>query len=131
MKTKLKTNIVSRFDNESILSTILGLRQKWDDKPNSDCISQNKTKITTKDEIHLKCDYINGSIINSIRQPNLNSFASDKHLVFEIISVPETIHHKKFNKFALNDITLHLEDDDRKIVYFNGETLTFTQLRKK
>ena len=78
------------------------------------------------DDIHLKCDAIDGSVVNGIRQPILYSFVLDKPAGYKVFSEPETIHYKKINKSVLNTITFYLEDDNNKEINFNGETLTFT-----
>ena len=67
-----------------------------------------------------------GSVVNGVRQPILYSFVLDKPSVYKVFCGPETIHYKKINKSVLNTITFYLEDDNNKVVDFNGETLTFT-----
>ena len=74
----------------------------------------------------MKCDVIDGSVLNGVRQPIFLSFVLDKKQVFKVFCEPETIHYKKINKFFLNTITFYLEDDNNEEVDFNGETLTFT-----
>ena len=74
----------------------------------------------------MKCDCIDGSIQDGVRQPILFTFVLDKPSGYKIFSEPETIHYKKINKSVLNTKTFYLEDDDNKEVNFNGETLTFT-----
>ena len=115
--------------------TLLGFTPFWDYKPTnaihadspgvytSDKIILN---INTIDEIHLKCDCINGSIQDGVRQPFLFSFVLDKPAGHKVFCEPETIHYKKINKCILNTITFYLEDDNNEEVDFNGETVTFT-----
>ena len=74
----------------------------------------------------MKCDIIDGSIQDGIRQPILFSFVLDEPSGYKIFCEPETIHYKKINKSILNTVTFYLEDDNNKEVNFNGETLTFT-----
>ena len=74
----------------------------------------------------MKCDIIDGSIQDGVRQPILYSFVLDKPSGYKVFCQPETIHYKKINKSILNTITFYLEDDNNKEVDFNGETLTFT-----
>ena len=74
----------------------------------------------------MKCDCIDGSIQDGVRQPILFSFVLDKPSGYKIFSEPETIHYKTTNKSVLNTITFYLEDDNDEEVDFNGETLTFT-----
>ena len=74
----------------------------------------------------MKCDIIDGSVVNGLRQPILYSFVLDKKPGYKMFSEPETIHYKKINKFVLNTITFYLEDHNNKLVDFNGKTLTFT-----
>ena len=74
----------------------------------------------------MKCDVIDGSVVNSLRQPILYSFVLNKKPGYKVFSEPETIHYKKLNKPVLNIITFYLEDETNEEVNFNGETLTFT-----
>ena len=74
----------------------------------------------------MKCDVIDGSVVNGNRQAILYSFVLDKPSGYKVFSEPETIHYKKINKSVSNTITFYLEDDNNKEVDFNRETLTFT-----
>ena len=74
----------------------------------------------------MKCDAIDGSVVNGVRQPILYKFVLDKPSGYKVFSEPETIHYKIINKSVLNTITFYLEDDNDEVVDFNGETLTFT-----
>ena len=129
MKTKLVVNIgiiAIRFDEKSFFSTILGFTPGWDYKHYNKYISQKIVNLGSTNKIHLKCDAIDGSIQDGVRQPILFSFVLDKLPGYKVFSEPETIHYKKINKSVLNTITFYLEDDNNKVVDFNGETLTFT-----
>ena len=72
----------------------------------------------------MKCDCIDCSIQNGLRQPILFSFVSDNPDT-KFFCEPGTIHFKKINKSVLNTITFHLKDHNKEEVDFNGETLTF------
>ena len=82
--------------------------------------------LNTINKIHSKCDVINGSVVDGVRQPKLYSFVLDKKPGYKVFCEPETILYKKINKSVLNTITFYLEDDNNKEVDFNQETLTFT-----
>ena len=128
-KTKLIVNegiIAIRFDEKSFFSTILGFTSGWDYKHYNQYLSQKIVNLNSTNKIHLKCDAIDGSVVNGFRQPILYSFVLDKPSGYKVFCEPETIHFKKINKSVLNTITFYLEDDDNKEVDFNGETLTFT-----
>ena len=124
-----------RFDKQSFFHTLLGFSPYWDYKPNNSSHAlipgvypSNKIilYLNTIDKIHLKCDCIDGSIQNGVRQPILFGFVLDKPSGPSFFSEPETIFYKKINTSVLNTITFYLEIDDNKEVNFNGETLTFT-----
>ena len=87
--------------------------------------------ITGIDDIHIKCDCSNGSIVNGIRGPILYSFAlfsPPGHKKYEEHRIKL---FKKINKSILSHITFYSEDDDHESVEFNGETISFTcQLNK-
>ena len=128
-KTKLVVSngiIAIRFDENSFFSTILGFTAGWDYKHYNQYLSQKIVNLSSTNKIHLKCDAINGSVLNGIRQPILYSFVLDKPSGYKIFSEPETIYYKKLNKSVLNTITFYLEDDSDKEVDFNQEALTFT-----
>ena len=129
MKTKLDVNsgiIAIRFDEKSFFSTILGFTPGWDYKHYNKYISQNIVNLSNTNKIHLKCDCIDGTIQDGIRQPILFSFVLHKPAGYKVFCEPESIHYKKLNKFVLNTITFYLEDDNNEEVNFNEETLTFT-----
>ena len=129
MKTNLvvRSGIIAiRFDEKSFFSTILGFTPGWDYKHYNKYTSQKLVNLASTNKIHLKCDCIDGSVVDGIRQPILYSFILDKLPGYKVFSEPETIHYKKINKSVLNTITLYLEDDNNEQVDFNGETLTFT-----
>ena len=73
----------------------------------------------------MKCDVIDGSVLNGARQPINYCFRLDKPPGHKVFSELETVHLKKIEP-VLNNITSYLEDDNNDEVNFNGETLTFT-----
>ena len=124
-----------RFNKKTFSHTFLGFAPYWDYKPTnafnvdspgvytSDKIFLN---LSTIDKILLKCDVIDGTIQDGVRQPILFSFDSDKPSGYKVICEPETIHHKKNNESVWKTITFSLEDNNKEEVDFNGETMTFT-----
>ena len=129
----MKTNLVARsgiiairFDEKSFFSTILGFTSGWDYKHYNKYTSQKIVNLGSTNKINLKCDCIDGSVVNGLRQPILYSFVLDKLPGYKVFCEPETIHYKKINKSVLNTITNYLEDHNNKEVNFNGETLSFT-----
>ena len=88
--------------------------------------SDKPINITGIDKIHLKCDCIQGSIVNGIREPILYSFALSSPPGHKIYKEPRIKLFKKVNKSVLSHITFYFEDDDHKHVDFNNETISFT-----
>ena len=128
MKTKVvvKSGIIAiRFDEQSFSSTVLGFTPGWDYKHYNKYISQKILNLGSTNKIHLKCDIIDGSVVDGVRQPILYSFVLDKKPGYKVFCEPETIHYKKTNKSVLNTMTFYLEDNNNTEVNFNGETLTF------
>ena len=120
-KTKLvvKSGIIAiRFDEKSFFSTVLGFTPGWDYKHYNKYISQKVVNLGSTNKIHLKSDYIDGSVVNGLRQPILYSFVLDKLPGYKVFSEPETIHYKKINKTVLNTITFYLENDKNEIIDF-------------
>ena len=82
--------------------------------------------ITGLDKVHLKCDCIDGSIVNGIREPILYSFALSSPPGHKLYKEPRVRLFKKINKSVLSHITFYLEDDDYKLIDFNNEIVSFT-----
>ena len=78
------------------------------------------------DKIHLKCDCIQGSIENGIREPILYSFALSSPPGQKMYKEPRVKLFKRMNKSVLSLNNFYFEDDDHKPVEFNGETVSFT-----
>ena len=129
MKTKLVVRdaiIAIRFDEKSFFSTILGFTPGWDYKHYNQYLSQKTVNLSSTTKIYLKCDAIDGSVVNGIRQPILYSFVLDKKPGYKLFPNQKQYTTKKIKKSVLNTITFYLEDDNNEEVDFNGETLTFT-----
>ena len=80
-KTKLVVGsgiIAIRFDEKSFFSTILGFTAGWDYKHYNQYLSQKSVTLSTTNKIHLKCDVIDGSVVDGVRQPIIYSFVLDK-----------------------------------------------------
>ena len=135
LKSNLKINQTLIFTEKSFFYTILGFTQSRSypldeiegfyqiiagsyksDKPNN---------ITGIDKIHLKCDCIQGSIVNGIREPILYIFALSSPPGHKIYKEPRVKLFKKVNKSVLSHITFYFEDDDYKPVDFHGEMISF------
>ena len=103
-----------RFDKKSFFHTLLGFTPYWDYKP-TNAIHADSSGVYTKDKIilnlntidkiQLKCDCIDGSIQDGLRQTILFSFVLNKPSGYKVFCEPETIHYKKINKSVLNTIT--------------------------
>ena len=88
--------------------------------------SDRPINITGIDKIHLKCDCIQGSIVNGIREPILYSFALSLPPGHKIYKKSKVKLFKKINKSILSHKNFYFEDDHHKPVDFNGETISFT-----
>ena len=88
--------------------------------------SDRPSKITGTDKVHLKCDCIQGSIVNGKREPILYSFALSSPPRHKIYKEPRMKLFKKVNKYVLSHIEFYFEDDDHKPVDFDNETISFT-----
>ena len=135
-KTDLKINQTLIFTNKSFFYTILGFTQSHS-YPLEDIEgfyqlitglykSERPINITGIDKVHLKCDCVDGSIVNGTREPILYSFALDQPPSHKIYKEPKVKLFEKINKRVLSHITFYLEDDDYKPVDFNNEIISFT-----
>ena len=136
LKSNLKTNQTLIFTEKFFFYTILGFTRSrsypLDDIDGFYQIvagsykSDKPINITGIDKIHLKCNCIRGSIVNGIREPILYSFALSSPPGHKIYKEPTVKLFKKINKSALSHITFYFEDDDHRLVDFNGGTISFT-----
>ena len=136
LKSNLKTNQTLIFTEKSFFYTILGFTQSHQGPLNDiegfyqilpGLYKGNKPiNITGIDKVHLKCDCIQGSIVNGIREPILYSFALSSPPGHKIYKEPRVKLFKKVNKSVFSHITFYFEDDDHKAVNFHGETISFT-----
>ena len=134
--SNLTTNKTLKFTKVSFSNTILGFTQSRlgplgdikgvVQKIAGICTNGKPINITAIDKTLLKCDCINGSNFNGIREYISYSFAFDnlsgqtsheKHR----IKLP-----KKINKSLLSHIFFWLEVDDHKAIDFIGITTSFT-----
>ena len=136
LKSNLKINQTLIFTEKSFFYTILGFTQSHS-YPLDDIDgfyqliagsykSDKPINITGIDKVHLKCDCIQGSIINGVRESILYSFALSSPPCHKIYKEPKVKLFKKINKSVLSHITFFFEHDDHKAVDFNGETVSFT-----
>ena len=136
LKSNLKINQTLIFTKKSFIYTILGFTRSQS-HPLDDIDgfyqliagsykSEKPINITGIDKTHLKCDCIQGSIVNGVREPILYSFALSSPPGHKIYKEPRVKLFKKINKSVLSHITFYLEDDDHKPVDFNNETISFT-----
>ena len=136
LKSNLRINQTLIFTEKSFFYTFLGFTQSRS-YPLEDIDgfyqlvagsykSNKPINFTGIDKVHLKCDCIQGSIVNGIREPILYSFALSSPPGHKIYKEPRVKLFKKVNKSVLSHITFYLEDDDHKAVDFNNETISFT-----
>ena len=136
IKSNLKTNQTLFFTEKSFFHTILGFTRlhfyPLDDIDGfyqliaGSYRSDRPINITGIDKIHLKCDCMQGCIINGIREPILYSFGLSSPPGHKIYKEPRVKLFKKINKSVLSHITFYFEDDDHKLVDCNNETISFT-----
>ena len=111
-KTDLKINQTLIFTNKCFFYTILGFTQSHS-YPLDDIDgfyqliagsykSDKPINITGIDKVHLKCDCIDGSIMNGTREPFLYSFALDQPPGHKTYKEPKVkLFKKKINLFCL------------------------------
>ena len=136
LKSNLKNNQTLIFTEKSFFYTILGFTRSrsypLDDIEGfyqliaGSYESDKPINITGIDKIHLKCDCVQESIVNGVREPILFSFAWSSPPGHKIHIEPRVKLFKKVNKSVLSHISLYFEDDDYKPVDFNNETISFT-----
>ena len=128
-KTDLKINQTLIFTEKSFFYTTLGYTRSrsypLDDIEGfyqliaGSYKSDKPINITGIDKVHLKCDCIDGSVMNGVREPILYSFSLDQPPGHKIYKESKIKLFKKINKRVLSHISFYLEDDDYKPVDFN------------
>ena len=136
LKSNLKINQTLIFTNKSFFYTILGFTQSHQGPLNDiegfyqilpgSYQSNKPISITADDKVHIKCDCIQGSIVNGVRESILYSFALSAPPGHKIYKEPRVKLFKKINKSVLSHITCYLENDDHKPVDIHNEAMTFT-----
>ena len=86
-------------------------------------ISEKPVMITTIDKVHLKCDCVDGSIVNGIQGQILSSFNLSAPPEYKIIRERNIIFCKKTR---LDKVQFFLEDNNHNPVDFKSGTSTFT-----
>ena len=87
MESDLTTSTDIRFN--SGLNTLLGFTNK--EYPAGTHISEKPVMITSTDKVQLKCDCVDGSIGNGVREQILFSFNFSAPPVYKIITEPNNI----------------------------------------
>ena len=59
-------------------NTVLGFKPYWDNEHYNEYIRQKIVNLSSTNKIHLKCDVIDGPVVNGILKPILSSFVLDK-----------------------------------------------------
>ena len=81
---------VLRFDKKSFFTfftTILGFTPYWDYKCyGNDYYNEKNINLSISNKIQLKCDCIDGSVLNSVRQPIIYSFVLDEAPGYKVFS---------------------------------------------
>ena len=137
LKSNLKTNQTLIFTEKSFFYTILGFTQSRSYPLDfidgfyqliaGSYKSDRPINITGIDKFHLKCDCIQGSIENGIREPIFYSFALSSPPGHKIYKESRVKLFEKINKSAvLSHITFYIEYEDHRAVDFNGKTVSFT-----
>ena len=136
LNSNLKINQKLFFTGKSFFCSILGYTQSHQGPLNDiegfyqilprSYKSDGPINITGIDKVHLKCDCIQGSIVNGIREPVLFSFVLSSPPGHKIYKEPRIKLLKKVNKSVLSHLSIYLEDDDYKSVDFHNETITIT-----
>ena len=131
-KSNLAINQTIVFTSKSFFYTMLGFTQShsyplndkdWFYQSTAGSYKRdNPINITGIDKVHLKADCIQGSIVNGVREPILDSFALDQQPGHKVYKEPRIKLFKKLNNCSLYNITFYLQDDDYKSVDLNGET---------
>ena len=135
LKSNLITNRTNKFTKKCFFYTVLGFVESHSGVLGDiDGFIQlipggyknvKPINITGVDKVHLKCDCIIGSFVNSIREPILYSFYLSSPPSHNLFKEPRTKIFEKKNKSVPSHTSFCFQDDGYKAVDFNGETVSF------
>ena len=99
MNTKLfERREIMRFDDKTFFNTILGFENHWYYSPHH---TYSGEEILNKN--HLKCNVIDGSLVNGLRKPIYLSFVLDKMSGFKVLCEAATFRKIKLFCFDYNN----------------------------
>ena len=78
------------------------------------------------DKVNIKCVCVDGSIVIGRRESLVYHIGLGSPPSFKIFEERTSILSRKVNNDKIGDIVWFSEVDDKNIVHFNGEILTFT-----
>ena len=113
------------LDEKSFFSIMLGFTSCWDYKHYNKYTSQKIVNLGSTNKIPLKCDCIDGSVVDGIRQPILYSFVLDELPGYKVFANQKHNTTKKYIS-VLNTLTFYLENHKNEKVNLNAETLTYS-----
>ena len=137
LRSKLNINQFSILTEKPFVYTILAFIQShsrplgkingyFQFSPGTYKKGKKTNHIAGSNKVCLKCNCINGSIVNGIREPILYNFALKKPPGRKIYKESRIKLFKKIYKPVLSQRIFYLEDNDLKPVDFNGETISKT-----
>ena len=98
MKTKLVVRsdiIATKLNEKSFFISNLAFNPFWDYKLYNRSSIRRIVNFSTRNEIHLKCDVIDGSIVDGLTRPIFFRFVLEKPSSYKVFCEPETTHYKK------------------------------------
>ena len=115
MKTKLISTpfVMLRFIEKSFFITLSGFKPFWDYKPTKTVhvdnpgvyTSEKNLNLSTINNIHLKCDVIDGSVVKDLRQLLPFKFVLDKQSGYKSFFEPEHL-ITKTKQFSFEDYNI-------------------------
>ena len=102
MESVSTTSINIHFNSK--LNTLLGITNT--DYSEETHKSEKPVMIITTDKDHLKCDCVDGSIVNCIQEQISFSFTLSAPPGYKIIKEPDIILYKKINKTRLDNFQI-------------------------
>ena len=100
MKSFLTTSNPVYYNSE--LNKLLGFT--FETYPAGTHRSENPVMITSIDKVHLRCDCVDGSIVNGVREQILYSFNISAPPGYKILKKLTIVSYKKTNKTRLENI---------------------------
>lgn len=123
LRAEIKCSEDIHFEKPNSLASLLGFEKKVYVK-NTLHISSNPINIISVNIIRVDCNIVRGSFHNGVEGHTIHEFYPTSEPGYKILVVPSTIIYLPVNVRQVNNITVHLKDQEGKLINLRNELVT-------